>query len=347
MILCGDIGGTHTRLAFFEAKQGSRPLFKQRFRSREHPSLDALLAAFLQGRGRTTQFSNACFAVAGPVIGDRCEATNLPWVVDARTLAARLRLPSVGLINDVEANAWGIGALQQSEMQVLNRGEAVLASNAALIAAGTGLGEAGLFWDGVGHRPMRSEGGHVDFAPRSTLEGDLLRALRTQFRRVSYERIVSGPGLFNVYRFLRARNPRSEPKWLATELATNDPAEVVSRNALEEKSALCQRALTLFVAVYGAEAGNLALKMMATAGIYLGGGIAPKILPALKKKGFLDAFCAKGRLSPLLEAIPVTVILNDQTALVGAARWTLLANSPNPHDSLPVPLRRAGRRARR
>jgi glucokinase len=347
MILSGDIGGTHTRLGLFEQQRGElRALVREIYKSRNFGSLREILIAFQHSCG-TLRISRACFGVAGPVKNGRCEATNLPWVVDSRALAIQLRLRSVGLINDLAANAWGIGALKPADLYVLNRGEADPESNAALIAAGTGLGEAGLFWDGVGHRSLASEGGHVDFAPRTPLEIDLLRELMTQFGRVSYERIVSGPGLFNVYRFLRDRAPTKEPRWLAEELAANDPPEVVSRNALNGRSVLCEQALDLFVSVYGAEAGNLALKMMATAGIYLGGGIAPKILPRLKGRSFRDAFAAKGRLSPLVAAIPVSVILNDQTALVGAARWCVFADSAAPRQQLPKANSRATRRGRR
>jgi glucokinase len=325
MILSGDIGGTSTRLAFFdESDSGLRALTTQVYRTKQHRSLSALLETFLR-TSTPASATHACFGVAGPVRNGRCDATNLPWVVDAQRLATELRLPSVGLINDVEANAWGIETLGPEDFCVLNPGVAVRGSNAALLSAGTGLGEAALYWNGRRHRPVGSEGGHVDFAPRNELEIDLLRYLIARFGRVSYERVLSGPGLVNVYGFLRDRSPASEPKWLEEELATADAAAVISKNALEGRNRLCTQALDLFVSVLGAAAGNLALKMLAMAGIYLGGGIAPKILPRLRDRTFLDAFVDKGRMRGLVERVPVSVILNEHTALVGAARWAALA----------------------
>jgi glucokinase len=229
----------------------------------------------------------------------------------------------VGLINDLEANAWGIATLSSDDIAVLNPGESDGAGNLALISAGTGLGQAGLHWDGTRYRPFASEGGHVDFAPRNRLEMDLLEFLLRQFPRVSYERVVSGPGLQNIYRFLRETGRGDEPPWLAARLREQDPNAVVAQAALSGESALCVQALDLFVALYGAAAGNLALTLLATGGVYLGGGIAPKILPKLKDPIFLNAFFTKGRLRPLLETVPVRVILNDQTALFGAARYAL------------------------
>jgi glucokinase len=244
----------------------------------------------------------------------------LAWVVDARLVAGELGLQAVGLINDLEANAWGIGVLERDDLAVLNAGAPDAEGNQAIISAGTGLGEAGLAWDGTQHRPFATEGGHSDFAPRNHLEMELLDYLLKQFRRVSYERVVSGPGLLNIYRFLRDTGRGEEPAWLAEKLRDQDPGAVVSQAALDGKSDLCVQALDLFVSLYGAEAGNLALKLLATGGVYLGGGIAPKIISKLQDSIFLNAFTAKGRLKPLLQAMPVRVILNDRTALLGAAR---------------------------
>ena len=207
-----------------------------------------------------------------------CEATNLPWVVDAKTVAKRLRLKRVGLINDLEANAYGIAVLQSKDFVILNKGARNATGNRAIISAGTGLGEAGMYWDGEVHRPFASEGGHADFAPRNHLEMELLDYSMNRYRRVSYERLVSGPGLVHVYHFLRDTGKGEEPPWLAEQMRHGDPAPVISRLALEGKSPLCLQALELFVSLYGAEAGNLALKLMATGGVYLGGGIAPKII---------------------------------------------------------------------
>ena len=323
VILAGDIGGTNTRLAFVDAAPGGmRILFEKTFPSRERTSLESALLEFLSLH--RAAFARASFGIAGPVRDGRCEATNLPWVVDAKSVAKRLRLKRVGLINDLVANAYGIPLLRGKDFMTLNKGSRNAAGNQALISAGTGLGEAGLLWDGKAHRPFGSEGGHADFAPRNQLEMELLVYLMGRHGRVSYERILSGPGLVNAYRFFRDREKGAEPAWLAEELRVGDPAAVISRNALDAKSPLCLQALELFVSVYGAAAGNLALSLMATGGVYLGGGIAPKIVAKLKEPGFINAFTAKGRLSPLLRDIPIRVIMNPKTALLGAARHAAL-----------------------
>ena len=319
MILAGDIGGTNTRLALVEATtEELRIVAEETFSSRERTSLEAAIAEFLHLH--SGELTSASFGIAGPVRNGRCEATNLPWVVDARTVAKRLRLRRVGLINDLEANAHGIAVLQSKDFVVLNKGVRNARGNMAIISAGTGLGEAGIYWDGEHHRPFASEGGHVDFAPRNHLEMELLNYCLNRYRRVSYERLVSGPGLVNVYQFLRDTGKADEPAWLTDEMRRGDPAPIISRQAIEGKSLLCLQAMEIFVSLYGAEAGNLALKLMATGGVYLGGGIAPKIITKLKESEFMNAFTAKGRMKPLLHDIPVMVIMNPKTALLGAAR---------------------------
>ena len=240
-----------------------------------------------------------------------------------RGLAAELQLPSTLLINDLEANAWGIASLQEKDLVALNRVKGTPTGNQAVISAGTGLGEAGLYWDGANYDVFASEGGHADFAPRNELEIELLRYLAARFGHVSFERIVSGPGLVNVYHFLRDTRRGEEPKWLTDELAHADPAATISRNAMGGKAPLAEHALDLWVSIYGAEAGNLALKLMATGGIYLGGGIAPKVISKLASPLFMQAFVSKGRMQALLESIPVSVITNDKIALFGAARYAL------------------------
>ncbi len=319
MILAGDIGGTNTRLALFDAAPGGLRIRHQAtFPSRERSSLEATLSELLARH--PVAVTRASFGIAGPVRGGRCEATNLPWLVDAANVARHLGLERVGLFNDLVANAHGIPRLRGRDIVTLARGTRGAHGNQALISAGTGLGQAGLIWDGAAHRPFASEGGHVDFAPRTPLEEELLDALRARHGRVSYERVVSGPGLVNIYRFLRDSGRGDEPPWLTARLGTEDPGAVISELALAGGSPVCAQALDLFVTVYGAQAGNLALTMMATGGIYLGGGIAPKILAKLQEPGFLNAFTAKGRLRPLLLDIPVRVIMNPTTALLGAAR---------------------------
>ncbi len=323
MILAGDIGGTNTRLALVGETAGEMMIVAEKtFASRERPSLEAAIAEFCSLHD--CELTRASFGVAGPVRNGRCEATNLPWVIDANALAKRLRLKRVGLINDLEANAYGIAILQSKDFVTLSQGARYASGNMAIISAGTGLGEAGMYWDGKIHRPFASEGGHADFAPRNHLEMELLDYSMNRFRRVSYERLVSGPGLANIYSFLRDTGKGEEPAWLAEQIRHGDPAPIISQNALEAKSQLCVQSLELFVSIYGAEAGNLALKLMATGGLYLGGGIAPRIFSKLKEPEFMNAFTAKGRMRPLLQDIPVRVIMNSKTALLGAARHAAL-----------------------
>jgi len=323
MILAGDIGGTNTRLAFADEKAGCLTLVAEAtFSSREHASLESVLRKFLSAH--PIPITRAAFGIAGPVRHGRCDATNLPWVVDSHLVAREIGLERVGLINDLEANAYGVAALQREDFVLLNEGAVNAEGNAAIISAGTGLGQAVLYWDGRQHHPFATEGGHADFAPRNHLEMALLEYLMKQFQRVSYERVVSGPGLLSIYRFLRDTGRGEEPQWLAERMREQDPSAVISQSALRGESELCAQALDLFVTLYGAEAGNLALKVMATGGVYLGGGIAPKIVEELKAPAFLNAFMSKGRMRPLLEAMPVRVILNQKTALLGAARFATL-----------------------
>jgi glucokinase len=268
--------------------------------------------------------SLACFGVAGPVRDGRSETTNLPWVVDASDLAAALDTRRVWLINDLEANAYGIASLGAEDLCTLSEGAPGATGNAAVISAGTGLGEAGLYWDGRSHHPFATEGGHGSFSPGSDLEVELLGWLRQRWSHVSWERVVSGPGLVNLYTFLKESGRGEEPAWLAQEMAAGDAAGVISQHAASGRSELCVQALDLFVRLYGAEAGNAALKLMASGGVFLGGGIAPRNLEKMKDGTFLRAFVAKGRMQPLLEAMPVRIILNQQTALLGAARCAAL-----------------------
>ena len=324
MILAGDIGGTHARLAFFNVVDGRFSLVSASiFPSREYSGLDEIVAKFVD----TTNLSpdTACFGIAGPVRNGRVEASNLPWIIESKRLADELK--KALLINDLEANAWGIPALDAKDVVALNHVKGQPIGNQAVIAAGTGLGEAGMYWDGMRHHVFASEGGHGDFAPRNPLEVELFNYLRTRFGHVSYERIVSGPGLVNVYSFLRDTGRGTPPQWLVDEMAQSDPAAAISRAGMDSKCSLCEQALDLFVSIYGAEAGNLALKIMATGGVYLGGGIAPKMLAKLSGPLFMQAFAGKGRMQALLESMPVMVITNDQIALLGAARCAQLKTS--------------------
>jgi glucokinase len=325
MILAGDVGGTKTILAAFEADR-REPVLLESYPSRDHASLDTILEAFLD-RHRP-RVERACLGIAGPVKGARSQATNLPWVVDAAALRRKLGVRDAYLINDLEATAWGIPSLGPEDFETLQEGDPGASGNAAVIAAGTGCGEAGLHWDGQAHRPFATEGGHTDFAPRDALEMDLLRHLLARHQRVSVERLVSGPGLVTIYSFLRDTGRGEEPLWLAEALSGQDPGHVISEAAREGRSPLCELALDVFMSLYGAEAGNLALKMMSSGGLYLGGGIAPKNLWKIGDGTFMKAFLAKGRMRPILEAMPVRVILNQRTALLGAARCAALGASP-------------------
>jgi len=329
MILAGDIGGTNTRLALFR-REGTATIHaatpcvaEETFSSRKSSALRDIVREFLARSG--AQVNRACFGVAGPICDRRCVATNMPWVVEADALAAELHLPpgEVLLINDLEANAYGIPGLAASDLATIREGAPGAQGNAALISAGTGLGEAGLFWDGSAHRPFACEGGHSTFAPATALHLELYQWLLKRFAHVSWERVVSGPGLVTLFEFLRETGRGEQPAWLAEEMRQGDPAPVISRHALAGKSPLCEKALDLFVELYGAEAGNVALKYLATGGVYIGGGIAPRILPKLLTPAFREAFLAKGRMRPLLETMPLRTILNVRAALVGAARHAL------------------------
>ncbi|MBV8136804.1 MAG: glucokinase [Deltaproteobacteria bacterium] len=323
MILAGDIGGTHARIATFTVEGGRVKLVSEQiYPSHEHHNLESALRAFLTTHSVTA--TTACFGVAGPVHKGIAVLPNLGWTVDASSLAHEIGIERARVINDLEANAYGIAALDASDLSVINPGAPNAVGNAAVISAGTGLGEAGLYWDGTTLRPFACEGGHADFAPTDPLGTEMLAWLQKQYAHVSWERVLSGNGLFNLYRFLRDTGRGEEPAWLTEELKNDDPPPVITRAALEKSSRLCEMALDLLVVLLGAEAANLALKIMATGGIYLGGGIVPRVLNKLKEPAFMRAFTNKGRMSDMLSAIPVKAILNDGAALLGAARCAAL-----------------------
>lgn len=318
MILAGDIGGTNARLAFYRHDNGKFTVIREQvFPSRQSRGLDEIVLKFVTESGIRPDV--ASFGVAGPVQHGRVETSNLPWTVDASVLARELKLDSVELINDLAAQAFGVQCLCEADTVALNKVHGTPVGNQVIVAAGTGLGEAGLFWDGQRHRVFACEGGHCDFAPRNELELELWCYLHTRFGHVSYERIVSGPGLVNVFLFLRDTQRGDEPKFLREEILAGDPAAAISRAALSGKAGLAEQALDLWISIYGAEAGNMALKVLATGGVFLGGGIAPKILSKLAGPLFMQGFLSKGRMQTLLETIPVRVITNDKTGLLGAA----------------------------
>jgi len=318
MILAGDIGGTNARLAYFQPQNGRLQLVSERvFPSREHSDLGEIVTEFLKDSG--TRPEVACFGIAGPVHNGRVETSNLPWVIEQSRLAKQIQLPATLLINDLEASAWGVAALGAQDLFPLNQVPDSI-GNQAVIAPGTGLGEAGLFWNGSEHQVFACEGGHADFAAQGDVQIELLRFLANRYGHVSYERILSGPGLVNVYEFLREKRSGDEPAGFAAQLGQGNAAAAISQAALSGTNPLAAQALDIWLSVYGAEAGNLALKAMATGGIFLAGGISPKILPKLSGPLFMGAFLNKGRLRPLLEGILVQVITNDKAGLLGAAR---------------------------
>ena len=326
MIIAGDIGGTKTNVALFETEgqKLGRVVVQQSFPSGKYDSLEAILGEFV-GAHRPDRLTHACFGVAGPVSGGRAETSNLAWHVRSEKLAETLGVGHVGLINDLEATAFGIEGLSPEQLYTLNEGDATRQGHRALIAAGTGLGMAGIFYDGERYHPMASEGGHMDFAPRNEREFEMLTYLHDKIGgRVSYERVLSGMGLFNIYTFLRDRGYGEEPAWLAEEIRTGDPAAAISHAALAGKCELAATTLEIFVEVYGAMAGNLALLLKSVGGLYVGGGIAPKIMPKLTDGTFMRNYGDKGRMSGLVSSIPVRVILDDKTALYGAARYALM-----------------------
>lgn len=321
MILCGDIGATKTQMGLYRYRDDTLELeHSSAFTSSAYAGLTEIIEIFL-AEAPAERIEIACFGVAGPVIQDRVETTNLPWQITGHKVAQEKGLARVVLINDLVAMAWGINALGEASLATVHAGDATSWGNAALIAAGTGLGMA-LLLPGQGTRlPMPSEGGHMDFAPRNDEEIGLLQFLQGRFgRHVSIERVVSGMGLRNIYEYLVAAGFAAEDLAIRRELQCSEaPARLISEAALAGRSHLCMKALDMFVAAYGAAAGNLALVGMAVGGVYLGGGIAPQILPKLTEGLFMEAFLDKGRFRSLLERIPVRVILKTETAMLGAA----------------------------
>ena len=326
MILAGDVGGTNVHLVLYNFSGGRlAPVRDQKFPAHEFASLDAVVKAFLGGdSGEGKEIAAACFGCPGPVRDGRLKLTNLPWTLDTRDLRASLGIEHIFLINDLEANGYGIPELAPESICTLQAGDPSAVGHRGLIAAGTGLGEALLIWDAKTqrHLPLPSEGGHADFAARNDEEIALLNHLRRTLNgRVSFERVVSGLGIQNVYAFLRDDQKMEEPDWLRERLAKEDPNAVIGQCAEDGSSPICAEAIRIFVAAYGAEAGNLALKVLAMGGIYIGGGIAPKILKTMQNGVFMQAFLDKGRLSPLLHSMPVRIILDDTCALLGAAAY--------------------------
>jgi glucokinase len=312
--LAVDVGGTKTQIAYFEKGRGENFAFEKRYESKNYQALEAIIDDFIATHAIKPK--NAAIGVAGPVIQGVCHTTNLPWIVDGAQLKERFNLSSCEVMNDIVANAYGINVLTQEQLIVLQPGRKIT-GNRALIAAGTGLGEAGIYFDSLSYHPFPTEGGHCDFAPQDDEEVDLLIFLKKRHGHVSYERVLSGGGVLSLYEFYT--ECRNLPKVAGVEASSREdqPKMITQLGLAGEKT--CQTVIDRFVTIYAAEAGNLALKIYATGGLYIGGGIAPKIIHALKQKNFIEAFCDKGRFKPWMEGIPIYVIQDEKTALRGAA----------------------------
>ena len=318
IVLAGDVGGTKTNLALYEKRgSGLIPVRETSLQSRQFDSLEAAIERFLES-GPRQSIDAACLGVAGPVVEGRCVATNLPWIIDEQVLSRAIPAAKVRLLNDLEAAGHGVLALPADEMRTLQAGVPKRGSM-AVIAAGTGLGEAMIVREGERRVVIPTEGGHTDFAPRGDLEEDLLKYLRKEFGRVSVERILAGPGFFNLYRFLRDTGWAKESPDVADKVRSGDPAAVITSRAASDGDPLCVKVVDMFVTIYGAEAGNLALKTLAVGGVVVAGGIAPRIIDWMTTGHFMTAFRDKGRLSPLMDTIPVQVALNPKAPLLGAA----------------------------
>jgi glucokinase len=316
IILAGDIGATKTHLGLYRNTSGGLTRGHDHiYPTQDFPSLEAMLSDFIMGH---EQVAVACLGVPGPVIGGFAHPTNIGWEVREQSLSTVLHGASTRLVNDLVATAYGMLHLEPLDIVELQKGEEMQAANIAVIAAGTGLGEAGLIAAGSRWSAVATEGGHCDFAPRGAEQVALLQFLEREFGHASYERAVSGLGLHNLYRFLLEFLPEPEPEWLQRRMAAGDPSAVVGEVALAGQDPRCIHALELFTDIYGAEAANLALKFLAFGGLYIGGGIAPKILPFMQQR-FMRSFLNKGRLSAVLEKMPVRISLNEETALLGAA----------------------------
>jgi glucokinase len=324
MILAGEIGATRTRLAAFDSDGNTlNKVVEKIYMSQQETGLPDIISNFVKSEGIPVH--SACFGVAGPVRGGRSKISNLAWTIDSGDLATMLKLKSVGLINDLEAFAYGIDGLESKDFVTLSAGSEDAIGNRAVISARTGLGVAGLYWDGFRHHPFACEGGHSSFSPSNETEIELLQYLHKKYGRVSCERVLSGPGIKNIYDFLRDTKKAEEPGWLKEQLATShDAPALISQLALENKAAVCEQALSIFVGIYGSQTGDCALNFMSTGGIFIGGSIAAKIVPRMKDPIFMQSFLDKGRMRGLLQDMPVKIVLNDDSGILGAARYTLI-----------------------
>lgn len=316
-ILAGDIGGTKTNLSLYELNEGVlTPILEQTFLTNNFSSFRELYASFKNGD--LPDINSICLGVAGPVLNGKVSGTNFSWAIDAQKLQKELEVNHVTVINDLEANAYGLAALEVKDFKLIKAGRGE-PGNCAIIAPGTGLGEAGLFWDGKYYHPFATEGGHCDFSPRNELDIAMLRFLQKQFGMVSWERLLSGPGIYNIYKFLVDHNKIKEPQWFTKRLQKEDPAALISACAVEDKYAVCKDTMDLFTRYLAIEASQVALKFKATGGIYIGGGILPKIIRSFEMEVFTKNFLEIDRMRPLLETISVSVILNEHSPKYGTA----------------------------
>ena len=319
VILAADIGATKTNLALFEIHKGLLTLIKEKsYHTKNYNAFTEMVRSFHSDK--LPVINGICLGVAGPVTRGKVKGTNFPWEIDSEEISRELQVHSVTLINDMEANAYGLAALRHKDFEILKEGSNI-PGNAVIISPGTGLGEAGLYWDGTHYHPYATEGGHCDFSPRNDLDWELWKYLHQKFGHVSWERVVSGPGICSIYKFLRGFRGNAEPKWLEDKIQQGDAAAVITAVAHEKSDPVCIETLDLFVRYLAIEAAQFALKTKATGGVYLGGGIVPKIIGIINREIFTENFVAAGRMKPLLQLMPVQVVLNDKTPLLGAAYY--------------------------
>ncbi|MBS1948430.1 MAG: glucokinase [Bacteroidetes bacterium] len=318
-VLAGDVGGTKTNLAVFELAEGKlEKRAETTYHSAQFISLTDIIKRFL-AENNLQKPDRICAGVAGPTIRGVAKITNLSWSIDSKNIQQETGVEKVHLLNDLEATAYGLAGLTENDFILLNEGDAEAKGNIAIIAPGTGLGEAGLYWDGAAYYPFPTEGGHCDFCPRTDQDIELFRYLQKKYGVVSWEKVVAGPGIHDIYSFLRISGKTDEPSWLSDALRKDDPSAVISHAAVNNTDAVCSETMGLFVRYLARESSNLVLKMKATGGLFLGGGIPPKIATLLQKESFYASYLDCDRMQHLLKQAPIRIIKNENTALIGAA----------------------------
>ncbi|HEX4372474.1 MAG TPA: glucokinase [Puia sp.] len=320
-VLAGDVGGTKTNLAIFKATKNSvKVVLEKKYHSAKYKSCIDIIEQFIKEE-KLSKPDRICLGVAGPVVQGKVEITNLNWDLDIKDLMQRLSVTEVSLINDLEATAYGLAALTTKDLITIHKGNEKNKGNIAIIAPGTGLGEAGLFWDGNAYHPFPTEGGHTDFCPRSETDFELHRFLQKKYGTVSWEKVIAGPGIHDIYLFLNSKTKIKQPAWITNAFKKDDPSSVISHAALHNKDKVCEETMQFFVRFLARESSNLVLKMKATGGLFLGGGIPPKIAPLLKRKSFFENYLNCDRMQNLVKDVPIKIMANDKTALLGAAYY--------------------------